>query len=113
MSGMLAPQMTTRLVARKTSIGDDDEDKKPVYENTNGMPLANGKNLHMDVGPGDIANRIITVGSESRAIKISHHLDSDPAPKRISSSRGFTTITGKYKGCEVSIVSIGMVSIGS
>jgi len=46
------------------------EAQAPVYENTNGVPLCNGKNLHMDVGLGDIANRIITVGSESRAEKI-------------------------------------------
>lgn len=36
--------------------------KESVYENVNAMPLNHGKNLHMDVGQGDLANRIITVG---------------------------------------------------
>lgn len=79
-----------------------------VYENTNGMPMANGKNLHMEVGFGDIANRIITVGAVSRAEKIATFLDKDAPTKTITSHRGFTTITGEYKGVPVSIVAIGM-----
>ena len=61
------------------------------------------------VGRGQLANRIITVGAESRALLISSLLDSDPLPNIIRSSRGFTTITGSYKGTSISIVSIGMV----
>mmetsp|Transcript_30381 Transcript_30381/g.60479 ORF Transcript_30381/g.60479 Transcript_30381/m.60479 type:complete len:301 (+) Transcript_30381:59-961(+) len=80
----------------------------PIYENTNGVPLCNGKNLHMEVGFGDIANRVITVGSEHRAEKIATFLDASPAPKKISSGRGFTTITGYFNGVNVSIVAIGM-----
>jgi len=79
-----------------------------VYENTNGMPLAAGKNLHMDTGPGDMANRIINVGSRSRAVKISQLLDDPSKTRQIDSARGFTTFTGTYKGVEVSVVSIGM-----
>lgn len=79
-----------------------------MYENTNGMPMANGKNLHMEVGFGDIANRIITVGAVSRAEKIATFLDKDAPTKTITSHRGFTTITGEYKGVPVSIVAIGM-----
>jgi uridine phosphorylase len=78
---------------------------KSVYENTNGMPLADGKNLHLNTGPGDMANRIINVGSLGRAEKISTLLDDC---KRIESSRGFTTFTGTYKGTQCSIVAIGM-----
>mmetsp|Transcript_9702 Transcript_9702/g.16198 ORF Transcript_9702/g.16198 Transcript_9702/m.16198 type:complete len:303 (+) Transcript_9702:39-947(+) len=85
------------------------EAQAPVYENTNGVPLCNGKNLHMDVGLGDIANRIITVGSESRAEKIAASFDGDELNlKRIKSSRGFTTITGTFNGVPVSTVAIGM-----
>jgi uridine phosphorylase len=62
------------------------------------------------VGYGDIANRVLTVGSEHRAEKIAEHLDASPAPKTITSGRGFTTITGYYNGVNVSIVAIGMVS---
>eukprot|EP01035_Chromulina_nebulosa_P042188 gene42188-57123_t len=82
--------------------------KPSVYENTNGVPTSNGKNLHMEVGRGQLANRIITVGAESRAILISSLLDNEPSPNIIRSSRGFTTITGSYKGTSISIVSIGM-----
>ena len=65
--------------------------------------------LFIQLGNGDLANRIITVGHESRGEKIASWLDTNPAPKRYSSSRGFITITGYYHGVMVSIVSIGMV----
>ena len=83
-----------------------------VYKNTNGMPLTNeGKNLHMDTGLGDMANRIITVGSVGRAELIAKFLDAKPAPRVITSNRGFTTITGFFGGVHVSVVAIGMVRI--
>lgn len=56
------------------------------------------------------ANRILTVGAAARARLISQFLDTEPMPVTISSSRGFETITGHFKGVPVSIVSIGMVS---
>lgn len=62
----------------------------------------------MDVGFGEIANRIITVGSVGRAEIIATFLDKNPSPQTINSSRGFTTITGYYQGKLVSIVAIGM-----
>ncbi len=86
-----------------------EEETSPVYENTNGVPMANGKNLHMDLGVGDIANRVINVGSHSRAAKIASLFDNYPDNVIcIESSRGFTTYTGKYKGVDVSVVAIGM-----
>lgn len=57
------------------------------------------------------ANRILTVGAAARARLISQFLDMEPAPVTISSSRGFETITGYFKGVHVSIVSIGMVLV--
>jgi len=56
-----------------------------------------------------VANRVLTVGSQGRAEKIATFLDAEPAPFKHTSGRGFTTITGKYKGVDVSIVAIGMV----
>jgi uridine phosphorylase len=123
-----------------------DVEKESVYENTNGMPMANGKNLHMDTGPGDMGTRplshhftttaspltylffslffslahtythahartcmagnlIVNVGSLGRAEIISTLLTD---VTRISSSRGFTTFTGTFKGKKVSVVAIGM-----
>jgi uridine phosphorylase len=60
----------------------------------------------MDVGPGDVANRVLTVGAVQRAEKIAAFFDTRTSV--VSSSRGFTTITGTYKGVTISIVSIGM-----
>ena len=48
------------------------------------------------------------MGSPSRAKGIAAALDVSPRPFTLSSERGFTTITGRYKGVPVSIVSIGM-----
>lgn len=50
----------------------------------------------------------ITVGSPSRASGIATHLDAVPKPFVLTSERGFTTITGRFRGVPVSIVSIGM-----
>lgn len=52
----------------------------------------------------------LTVGSPSRAHAIAMLLDVIPKPFTLSSERGFLTITGRYKGVPVSIVSIGMGS---
>jgi len=80
-----------------------------VYVNPNGMPMTgDGLNLHMDLRKGDIATRIVTVGPASRAEKIAAHLDASPAPRRLTSGRGFLTITGAYEGVPVSIVAIGI-----
>jgi len=52
----------------------------------------------------------IAVGAPSRALIIAKHLDKTPVPFRLTSERGFMTITGRYKGVPVSIVSTGMGS---
>jgi uridine phosphorylase len=62
----------------------------------------------MGLAPEDVANRLVNVGSLSRATKLSTLLDSDTEVKKIVSDRGFTTFTGKYQGVDVSIVAIGM-----
>ncbi|KAK0217243.1 purine and uridine phosphorylase [Armillaria fumosa] len=63
---------------------------------------------HLGLRPGEVANRLITVGSPSRAHTIASYLDVTPSPFQLSSERGFLTITGRYKRVPVSIVSIGM-----
>jgi len=85
---------------------------------------------HLGVAPGEVANRIVrnnfhlihkyrvpmyliiqvTVGSPSRANTVASFLDSQPKPFILSSERGFLTITGRYKGTPISIISIGMGS---
>ena len=50
------------------------------------------------------------MGSPSRAHGIAAYLDPVPRCFVLTSERGFTTITGRYKGIPISIVSIGMGS---
>ncbi|KAJ3851199.1 nucleoside phosphorylase domain-containing protein [Lentinula lateritia] len=69
---------------------------------------ADNRVYHLGLRPGEIANKIITVGSPSRALTIAAHLDEEPRKFRIESERGFQTITGRYKGTPVSVISIGM-----
>ncbi|KAF9816457.1 hypothetical protein IEO21_04062 [Rhodonia placenta] len=63
---------------------------------------------HLGIRAGEVANRIVTVGAPSRARGIALYLDASPKPFTLASERGFTTITGRYKGVPISIVSIGM-----
>ncbi|TFK48018.1 purine and uridine phosphorylase [Heliocybe sulcata] len=63
---------------------------------------------HLGLRAGEVANRIITVGSPSRAESIAAFLDATPKLFRLTSERGFLTITGRYKGVPLSICSIGM-----
>lgn len=50
----------------------------------------------------------VTVGTFSRAERIAIYLDASPKPFSLYSERGFLTITGRYRGTPVSVVSIGM-----
>ena len=52
----------------------------------------------------------VTVGAPSRAQTIGSLFDANPKPYVLSSERGFLTITGRYKGVPVSVISIGMGS---
>ena len=50
----------------------------------------------------------VAVGHPSRALILEVHLDKTPSPFKLTSERGFMTITGRYRGTPVSIVSTGM-----
>ena len=50
------------------------------------------------------------MGSPSRADRIARLFDASPKPFRLATERGFMTITGRYHGVPISIVSIGMGS---
>ncbi len=52
----------------------------------------------------------VTVGSPSRAERIASFLDASPQPFRLTTERGFETVTGRYNGVPLSVVSIGMGS---
>ncbi|CAA7262381.1 unnamed protein product [Cyclocybe aegerita] len=83
---------------------------KDTLTDANFPRTADGRVYHLGVRPGEVANRIVTVGTPSRANTIASHLDEKPKPFVLTSERGFMTITGLFKGTPVSIVSIGMGS---
>ncbi|KAG2427917.1 hypothetical protein HYH02_014519, partial [Chlamydomonas schloesseri] len=84
---------------------------KPTYTNANFPTDAEGRTYHLGTKEGEVAPRILSVGSVGRAQLLSTLLD-PPVPgkplfQRIS-SRGFLTITGRFQGEPVSIVSTHM-----
>lgn len=65
-----------------------------------------GSIYHLGLKKGEIFERILTVGSHSRADDIGKFLDNHVINK--VSGRLFKTISGYYKGIGVSIIAIGM-----
>ncbi|CDR49490.1 RHTO0S27e00782g1_1 [Rhodotorula toruloides] len=63
---------------------------------------------HVGVRAGQVSNLILTVGDPARLNRIASLLDAEPKPFENTSSRGFTVVTGRYQGVEVSLVAIGM-----
>lgn len=82
---------------------------KAYYADTNGMPKADGRVTHLGLTDGELAPRIVTVGSLSRAKRLRACLDG-PTDKtfELASDRGFTTFTGAFDGVPVSVVATGM-----
>ncbi|KAJ3092951.1 hypothetical protein HK102_000045 [Quaeritorhiza haematococci] len=81
---------------------------KPKFENANSLPIdAEGRTYHVGTKKGEVAPRIVTVGDPIRAHRLATHLEVDGRQVTVS-KRGFTTITGKFRGVPVSIVAIGM-----
>lgn len=71
-------------------------------------PADQGHVHHVGVRAGQVANRIITVGDPARLRRFARFLDPDPKPFENVSARGYTVITGRYKGVPVSLIAIGM-----
>ncbi|TYZ67649.1 hypothetical protein PybrP1_000840 [[Pythium] brassicae (nom. inval.)] len=79
-----------------------------LYENTNAMPKhADGTVLHLGVKHGEVANRVVSVGSLDRARVLAGMLDGGQVATH-ESSRGFTVFTGEMLGVSVSIIATGM-----
>ncbi|KAH0826337.1 purine and uridine phosphorylase [Lanmaoa asiatica] len=81
---------------------------KHTVVDANFPKTADGRVYHLGIKSGEVANRIVTVGSLSRAEHIATYFDASPRRFSLYSERGFLTITGRYRGAPVSIVCIGM-----
>ncbi|KZT42552.1 purine and uridine phosphorylase [Sistotremastrum suecicum HHB10207 ss-3] len=81
---------------------------KSKLTDANFPTTADGRVYHLGFRAGEVANRIVTVGSPSRAATLASLLDASPPPFKLETERGFLTITGRYASVPVSIVSIGM-----
>ncbi|KIY53128.1 uridine phosphorylase [Fistulina hepatica ATCC 64428] len=77
---------------------------KDLLTDANFPRTGDGRVYHLGLRPGEVSNRILTVGSTSRAHIVASHLDATPKPFVLTSERGFLTITGRYSGVPVSIV---------
>lgn len=69
---------------------------------------AEGRTYHVGTKPGEVANRIITVGDYTRARRIAKSFDGGKPLFEHESHRKFLTLTGTFKGIPVTVVAIGM-----
>jgi len=64
-----------------------------------------GSVYHLQLKPGDIANKIIFVGDQDRVEKITKHFDHIEFTRQ---KREFKTQTGSYKGKRITVISTGI-----
>lgn len=77
------------------------------YSDTNGVPKdGDGRVTHLGLSAGELAPRVVSVGSLSRAQRLRDLMDS--VSLSLTSPRGFTTYTGTVAGVAVSVVATGM-----
>ncbi|ORY88946.1 nucleoside phosphorylase domain-containing protein [Leucosporidium creatinivorum] len=81
---------------------------KATMHDANFPKDSSGAVYHIGVKPGEVANRIVTCGDPIRLRRFATFLDPSPKPFELVSSRGYTTITGCYKGVPISLIAIGM-----
>ena len=68
-------------------------------------PVIGGKQYHIDLKAGDVARDVLTPGDPARVGKIASLWDS---AHEVGFHREYHTMTGKYKGTDISCISTGM-----
>jgi uridine phosphorylase len=68
-------------------------------------PLTDGRQYHIDLERGELAEYILLVGDPGRVAKVATQFDSVEVNR---SNREITTATGIYRGMRVSVMSTGM-----
>jgi len=85
---------------------DSDFARMSYYDDANGVPkTSDGRVTHLGVRRGELAAKIVTVGSASRAKILGNFLED---ASEVVSPRGFSTRTGTFRGAKVSVVATGM-----
>lgn len=69
---------------------------------------AEGRTYHVGTKPGDVANRVITVGDYTRARRIAQCFDGGRPTFEHESHRKFLTLTGTFDRVPITVVAIGM-----
>lgn len=84
---------------------------KTQFQDANFPMDDQGRTYHLGTKEGEVANRILSVGSTKRAMLLSEMLEPMEGSQQlfeVESDRGFLTITGQFQGSPVSIVSTMM-----
>lgn len=69
---------------------------------------ADGKQYHLETGPGDLAKRCLLVGSPERAEMIATKLFDPGSAEKKGDHRGLKSFTGLFEGVPMSVVTTGM-----
>jgi len=84
-------------------------EKRGYMNGVNSVPTdEKGYVLHLGLKKGDLANRVVVVGSDSRARRLWSHLEDPENCFTKKSDRGFITYTGTFGGVPVSVCATGM-----
>ena len=81
------------------------EEEKRMPAGTADSMVTDGKQYHIGVGKGDLAEYILLCGDPARSERIARHFDEVTLE---SKNREYWTYTGKYKGVPVSVMSTGI-----
>ncbi len=79
--------------------------KKEQIQSAEVVKTASGRQYHINLAPGEVAEYIILCGDPARADKVAEFFDSIELRR---SNREYVTITGQYEGIRVSVMATGI-----